>query len=369
MKNFLLTLFLLPVFAISEAQIQGPLNGSTFTTVNIPGSGQTWTNASNVSASDNIYATFGNLPNPAGAFTDYLVVTGFGFSVPPGATISGIVVEVERSDPNGRTADNSIRIVKNGVISASEYGNSATYSFSDNSQSFGNAGELWGESWTAADINSPSFGIAISAKRSVSSGTTGGRIDNIRIAVFFDFITLPVDLLLFRGGRKNNVVQLSWITANEENMDYYEVQRSDNGSTYTGINRVNSQNRTFTTSYSVNDTKPSGAKTWYRLKMMEKTGVVKYSNIIAVAAEAQADANALYPNPLPRNGILLIKNPSGEQLAINIYNNFGHQLAQTTTNSSIVTLNEQVKNNSGILYYRVTNRNGQVTASGKLLIQ
>ena len=65
------------------------------------GSATSWSNVSNVSASDNVYASIpaGSLSS-SGDYTDYFQVANFEFSIASGATISGILVEIERADIN-----------------------------------------------------------------------------------------------------------------------------------------------------------------------------------------------------------------------------------------------------------------------------
>jgi hypothetical protein len=369
MKNFLLTvLFSVLLSTLLKAQTQGPLNGAAFSVINIAGSSRTWINPSNVAGSDNSYASFGNLTNTAGAYTDYLVTCKFGLSIPSNAIISGIVVEVERSDASSKTSDYSVRIVKNGAVGTAEYSKVGVYPTSDATQTYGGATDKWGETWTPADINSPTFGIAIAAQRSSTSGTTAGRIDNIRISVSYNFLTLPVDLISFSGVKKNNVVQISWVTANEENMSYYEVERSADGASYSTISRVNSQNRAFTTTWTINDEKPLSAKSWYRLKMVEKSGVNKYSNIITISPDAETNNTGLYPNPLPRTGVLQTKNTNNQPLTVSFFSAYGHHLADVSTTSSVVVLDERVKANAGMLYYKISNKQGEVVATGKILL-
>ena len=58
---------------------------------------------------------------PLGSPTQYLRATGFGFSVPVGAVIDGIEVDVEHVSSAGMIVDARARIVKSGVIGASEH--------------------------------------------------------------------------------------------------------------------------------------------------------------------------------------------------------------------------------------------------------
>src|SRR5688572_19175729 len=121
MKPFLLSLLSIFLITSVTAQTQqGPNSGVTSTTMTLSGSSLSWTNTNLAGASDDSYASFGDLPNTAGTYTNYLVVTGFGFTVPFGGTIAGIRVETERSDPNGLTSDYSIRLVKNAAIRATD---------------------------------------------------------------------------------------------------------------------------------------------------------------------------------------------------------------------------------------------------------
>lgn len=366
MKNFGLSITSL-LFAIAmHAQVAGPLGGNTFSNAPLAGSTQTWVNTGNVAASDNVYSTFGNLTG-VGDHTDYLVVTNFGFSIPPGSTINGIVVEVERSDPNFRTADYSIRILKAGVIGATDRSSGAAY-LSESYQTYGTAGDFWGETWTADDINDPGFGVAIAAQRSVGgAGATAGRIDHVRITVFYDFIITPVKLLSFTASKKDNVVELKWKTAEEVNMDRYEIERSSNGKDFEKIGEVNSGNQQLQVDYLYNDNKPMGGISYYRLKMVGVAGDIKYSRVVAIQFRS-GNKVSLYPNPYREGQNLNISNPSFQPLIVTFYDPSGQQVSviRTTTNSLST---QSLQTQHGILVYKVLFENGELAGTGKLLVE
>jgi len=72
--------------------------------------------------------------------------------------------------PNsGVPKDNSIKIVKGGTISGTDKSAGAVWGGASYA-SFGGSADLWGLSWTVADINSSTFGVAISA---LTTGTKG----------------------------------------------------------------------------------------------------------------------------------------------------------------------------------------------------
>ena len=350
------------------AQIDGPFGGGTFSNVTISGSNKPWVNTSNASLSDNVYTTFGNLSNPGGTYTDYLQVTGFGFNLPSTVVINGIILEIERSDPGGRTADYAISIVKGGVISTTNRSSGAAYSLTDSYQTFGSAGDLWGETWTPADINSANFGIAIAAQRVVSGGSTAAaRIDHVRITVFYDFIVTPVKLISFSADKKNKNVEVKWTTAEEVNMDHYDVERSPDGSNFTTIGTVMSQEQLLQTEYVYTDKAPVSGVSYYRLKMAGTAGDIRYSKIVSVQF-AEETGVRLYPNPLQQGQALYIVNPRNEKVTIVFYNVTGQLLANIVTSGSTIPV-QRFQSQRGIVFYKIFEKNGDLALNGKLLLQ
>ena len=60
--------------------------------------------------------------------------------------------------------ENSIKIVKTGTILGDEKSTSAAVSFTESYISYGGSSDLWGETWTAEDINDVDFGVVGSWK-------------------------------------------------------------------------------------------------------------------------------------------------------------------------------------------------------------
>jgi hypothetical protein len=143
-----------------------------------------WTNPQNATNSDNVYASV-TLKNST---SHYLKATGFGFNIPSGTTINGIVVEVERYASSINITDNSVVIVKNGNLGTTNRAGGA-WSTTEGYVTYGSSTDLWGETWTAADINASNFGVAISAKNAKNSSYTA-YVDHIRIKVYYTPITV-----------------------------------------------------------------------------------------------------------------------------------------------------------------------------------
>jgi hypothetical protein len=365
MTRVLLTAITLCISAIASAQIAGPNSGSTFTNVAIAGSNKSWTNTGNAGASDNSYTSYGSLTGGSPSFTDYLQVTGFGFSIPAAVSITGIVVEMERSDANQRTADNRIRIVKGGTIGATERSSGAAYPSTDGYQTYGNSGDLWGETWTDADINSANFGVAISAIRSVS-GTNAGRVDHIRITVYYDFVILPVKLTSFTATKNNKAVDLHWKTAEETNMNYYEVEKSANGNSFTLLKTISSRGSSTANDYTTTDQQPNNGINFYRLKMTDNSGKITYSKVAAVYFSNGKNV-VLYPNPWQKGTDLNISNLNGELITVDFYSPDGRLLGTENSSGRIISTST-LKHAKGFILYKLKNKDGSVTGSGSLQV-
>jgi len=161
---------------VSAEQVEGPLSPGTLATV-APGT-TAWTNFGNAGTSDDTYA----VAAPGGVPTQYLQATAFGFTIPSPAVIRGIEVDIERRSTGGTVFDSSVRIVKGTVISGSEHAAVGMWPMMDTVQTYGSNTDLWGEAWTAADINAAGFGVAISADDNVDTAA----VDAISITVYYN---------------------------------------------------------------------------------------------------------------------------------------------------------------------------------------
>lgn len=146
---------------------------------------EAWSNPTNVTASDNTRATSGIDATKA---SQALKATGFGFAIPTGAAIDGIVVEWERcrSAGTGTIVDNASRVVKGSTIQATDRSSGTSWPSSTASEayaSYGGATDLWGTTWTPADINAAGFGAALSGICSAGSATAA--VDHVRITVYY----------------------------------------------------------------------------------------------------------------------------------------------------------------------------------------
>jgi len=148
------------------------------------GNGPGWQQASNIAASDNAYAVCGSFAELE--TTEYLRAGDFGFAIPQGATIRGVIAEVEhRHDDQGSqftAAINSARLIgAGGGLIGVEKADATILPEVDAYRSIGGNQDLWGAVLTPAIVNSPNFGLALSYV------STQGSIyvDHVRLRVLY----------------------------------------------------------------------------------------------------------------------------------------------------------------------------------------
>jgi PQQ-dependent dehydrogenase (s-GDH family) len=141
------------------------------------------------------------------------------------------------------------------------------------------------------------------------SGTSnGGYVLQADISSFSSFyfgdpsmITLPLELISFKGIMKENDAHLNWETANEYNTAHFNVERSVDGHKYETIGKVVASGNSNNAKYSYIDydaDKQSSSVLYYRLKMVDKDEDFKQSQIISLAINSSAVPVLVYPNPV-----------------------------------------------------------------------
>jgi hypothetical protein len=349
-----------------SAQVAGPQNPNSFSNALIPGYSQPWTDITNVQLDDENYASFGNLPETAGSHTDYLMVKDFGFLIPAGTIINGIKVEVECIDPNSRTSDYSVRIVKTGSITGDEKAQGTPYPFIDKYIVYGGPTDLWGETWDYKFIDDNQFGVAIAAQRTADDSViTDGRVNNIRITVYYTFITLPVTLSSFTATMHNKSVQLKWETTSENNINNYEVERSADGRNFNTLTSIQGLNISGAR-YSYIDNNPLSGVSYYRLNIQGMAGYQKYSQVVSVKY-SQENSVSLFPSFWQKGEDLNITNNTNEKLTVYFFNTSGQMLSTVITDTKLVPA-ETLTKRSGLIYYKITDEKKNVLGTGNLLI-
>lgn len=149
-----------------------------------------WTDPTNATASDDVRAT---ITTGASNISNYIKATNFGFSVPAGSTIDGILVEIEEDrngQENGSGRESGIKIVKaDGTIGTTNKSTGAALPTTDTFVSYGGAADLWGEAWTSTDTNDVDFGAVFNVWGVTNTGQQV--VDSFRITITYTAAPVP----------------------------------------------------------------------------------------------------------------------------------------------------------------------------------
>lgn len=139
---------------------------------------------------------------------------------------------------------------------------------------------------------------------------------------------LPVEFLSFIAMLSKERTKLEWSTASEFNADYFEVQRSIDGVSFTPIGIVRASGFSNTLKqYSFTDMHPVVGDNYYRLRQVDRDGQFEYSQIRTVRMFKVR--MGVFPNPVASN-TLRISLPSDQTEAVNaeLFDLSGKQIAR-----------------------------------------
>lgn len=108
---------------------------------------------------------------------------------------------------------------------------------------------------------------------------------------------LPIVLRKFSVTQQGSINMVKWTTEQEENLKFFEVERSTNGIDFVPINQQPARNRLYTNEYSFPDNTFSNGNTYYRLKIIEQDLKNRYSVIVKTFAENAGNGLSIMPNP------------------------------------------------------------------------
>ena len=136
------------------------------------------------------------------------------------------------------------------------------------------------------EANQPFTGITYGLGAAESYGY------NIGSSIDTNAIALPLRLINFKAIKNGNNNLLHWITDQEINSKYFEVERSTNSSGFKSLGIVNAGKM----EYRFVDNSPFKAINYYRLKIVDKDGKFEYSPVRKVN-NTIIILLSVYPNP------------------------------------------------------------------------
>lgn len=130
----------------------------------------------------------------------------------------------------------------------------------------------------------------------------------------------------------NGGVRISWKVQDETNGSYYVVESSTDGTSFSMKTLINS-NGSSSSSYSWTDASPSSGTIFYRIKSVEVSGKIAYSQTLKLSIGSRASKMLVYPNPV-KGGIftLQLNNQPRGVYSLQLVNSLGQKVFRTELN-------------------------------------
>jgi hypothetical protein len=185
-----------------------------------------------------------------------------------------------------------------------------------------------------------------------------------RFKIVFDKMTvLPVKFVGLKAYTvSNNSINVDWQTAEEVNTNHYDVERSHDGTNFSKIlsTPVKGNNGAY---YSLNDPQPFADVNYYRIKAVENTGEVLYSNVVKVSMQQLKPGISVFPNPVADGKTSLqLNNMAKGNCKVKLFSNTGQEVfssnIKNTGSSGSYPLEIGRAVSAGIYQLTLTDANG-----------
>lgn len=142
---------------------------------------------------------------------------------------------------------------------------------------------------------------------------------------------LPVKFSSVKAYTDGTDNKIEWINETEEDVERYELQRSGDGIDFSTIHILTPRSNTGgRASYNEVDRAVNQQTFFYRIKAIEKSGLLKYSSIVKVNRE-QVNNFTIYPNPVKNKTIVVqLNSDRSENYVIRVINQAGLQVYSTS---------------------------------------
>ena len=197
----------------------------------------------------------------------------------------------------------------------------------------------------------------------------GFNIDDLKFVKTTNITTLAVKFGSFNAQLlMNNVVRLDWEAYVDQQHDHFEVQRMD------------SKNNSFTTiqtlatppPYNTLDNAPQEGINYYRIKEVDKGGLVYYSNVIKITVKNNV-ITTIYPNPVRKELSIKIRNNiTKDNYTLRICDATGRTVYDQT--KMIETGSNEIKINVdtlpvGVYFLKIINSKNELVSTEKFIKQ
>lgn len=145
---------------------------------------------------------------------------------------------------------------------------------------------------------------------------------------------LAIKFINLKATERSGQVKLDWTNAEERNVQRYFVEHSADGLNFTELNSISARNNNGAlTDYNWWHSTPVQGINYYRVKAVELSGEVTYSQVVRINIGKNINEFTIFPNPVTGNniGISASNIPSGKYDII-VLNMTGQKILQSSVN-------------------------------------
>jgi len=220
---------------------------------------------------------------------------------------------------------------------------------------------------------------ALRVRLTMTNGTTSGcgndyAIDDIQFATCPSGGPLPVDFINVNATQKGGAVAINWSTASESNNNYFDIEKSIDGSSFTTINSVKGAGNSSTVkNYGSYDAKPVAGFNYYRIRQVDFDGKFKFSEVVKVKISFEKTGVSVLANPFVNNITVDFASPANQRLNVRLMDISGKMIATEmwtiAKGSSRVVFSKVNSLQKGMYIFTVTDDDGIVIYNNKLVKQ
>ncbi|MCH2022722.1 MAG: T9SS type A sorting domain-containing protein [Saprospiraceae bacterium] len=171
------------------------------------------------------------------------------------------------------------------------------------------------------------FGSDVTLTATFNTGFSGFGIGDPGSA---PVILLPMELISFTGLKKYNDAILSWETKNEDNVDFYLLERSIDGVNFEVLNKQKAKGNGLINTifkYHYLDINPNNSFNYYRLAQVDLNGNKTYSKIIVISfIDIPAPVMTFSPNPVKNLLMIDYRTSLKGDISIEVYDLIGQPI-------------------------------------------
>ncbi len=163
----------------------------------------------------------------------------------------------------------------------------------------------------------------------------------------------------------DEAIRLRWEAETDQQHDYFEIEKSSNGSNFASIGRGPAL-----VPYQAIDASPFIGNNFYRIKQVDKNGTITYSNTIIVYYSPVSSNVSVYPNPVSDILHIKVNFKAADQYSIDITDLAGRKVHEEkiATGEAIREMSINLKHLAAQLYVlTIRNSKNEIIATQKVV--